>query len=405
MPDTGQLDSGEPLEQRPATVLLPPSHRRSAIFFLAVNFFYWACLYLYVPILPVYAQSLGASLSMVGIVVAAYAIPQVLLRIPIGVLSDIVDKRKFLVAGGIAMTLLGALGLGMAPSPWFLFLARTVTGIGAGAWVVFTVYFASYYPAESTGRAIGIINFVQGFALVAATSGGGIIAEVWGFKHAFFGAALLGIAGLAALLFAEEPARHKAEKASWQSFSRVATRPLLLMVSLMGILLQFAVFSGVFGFIPVYATSIGASSTDLGIITMLVLASSAVAALVAVYLAERRGYLFTIVLGATLISISLLAIPFIGNVFLLEAVQVSYGLGRGVLSTTLMTLSLRAVPPQQQATAMGVYQAVYAVGMLTGPLVSGFLADSYGLNSVFYLSASLCLVIAALAWLPILPRR
>jgi len=73
--------------------------------------------------------------------------------------------------------------------------------------------------------------------------------------------------------------------------------------------------------------------------------------------------------------------------------------------TIFMALSIRAVAPQQQATAMGVYQAIYAIGMLMGPLVSGSLADSQGLDSVFYLSAFLCLVIAVIACLPILPKR
>jgi len=41
-------------------------------------------MYLYVPVLPVYAESLGASLTVVGIIVASYSIPQLLLRIPWG---------------------------------------------------------------------------------------------------------------------------------------------------------------------------------------------------------------------------------------------------------------------------------------------------------------------------------
>ena len=173
----------------------------------------------------------------------------------------------------------------------------------------------------------------------------------------------------------------------------------------MGILLYFANSASVFGFIPVYGAKIGASSADLGIITTLAVGSSAVASLAAVHMAERWGNRFTIMLGGVLMGMALLAVPFIHSVYLLEAVQIANGLGRGILATTLMALSIRAVAPQQQATAMGVYQAIYAGGMLLGPLVSGFLADSQGLATVFYLSASLCLVIAGMACLPLLPKR
>ena len=405
MSKNSRTEFPEPAAKKPNIGFLPPTYRRSALLFLVVNFFYWAALYLYVPIFPVYAQHLGASLSMVGVVVAAYGLPQAFIRIPIGMWSDALAKRKPLVAASIVMTLLGALGLGLAPSPWFLFLARFGTGIGAAAWVIFTIYFASYYPHESTGRAIGLINFVQGTALVVATSSGGVIADVWGPRYTFFGAALLGIVAVIALLLTEEPVRQPSPTTAWQSFTQVAARPLLLTISGMGILLQFALYSSVFSFIPVYGAKIGASNADLGIITMLALASSAVAALIVIYLAERWGNKITIVLGAVLIGLSLLAVPFINKVYLLELVQISYGLGRGVLMTIFMALSIRAVAPHQRATAMGVYQAIYAVGMLTGPLVSGSLADSLGLATVFYLSASLCLVIALVACLPVMPRR
>ena len=73
--------------------------------------------------------------------------------------------------------------------------------------------------------------------------------------------------------------------------------------------------------------------------------------------------------------------------------------------TAFMALSIWAVAPEQRATAMGFYQAVYSVGMLVGPLMSGFLADSLGLASVFYLCALLSLVMGGMAYLRIIPRR
>ena len=86
-------------------------------------FLFWAALYLYVPLLPVYAQSLGASLSTVGAIIASYSIAQLLLRIPIGVAADAMGNRKSLVVGGLVAVSIGAMGLGTAPSPLVLFVA------------------------------------------------------------------------------------------------------------------------------------------------------------------------------------------------------------------------------------------------------------------------------------------
>lgn len=393
------------LSHKSVSDISSPSERKHIILFSIVTFFFWASLYLYVPILPVYAQSTGASLTVVGTIVAAYAIPQMLFRIPIGILFDAINRRKFLIAGGIVMNCVGALGLGLAPSTSLLFFARIVTGIGAATWVTFAIYFAAYYPVEDARRAIGVINFVQGMALVITTYCGGIIAETSGYHYTFFGAALLGIVALISLLATREPSIQPIKQDSQRSFILVAAQPLLLVVSFMGILSQFANWSGLFGFIPVYGAQIGASSADLGTITMLSLAASAVAALFVVPLVKRRGNSFTILLGAILMGGAISIVPLIHQVGLLEGTMVFYGLGRGILGTILMSLSIQAVAPQQRATAMGIYQAIYAVGMFLGPFVSGSIADGFGIATVFYLSAFFCLVIAGMAYSPIILKQ
>ena len=101
----------------------------------------------------------------------------------------------------------------------------------------------------------------------------------------------------------------------------------------------------------------------------------------------------------------MLAVPFITTVPVLMLVQVSYGVGSGVLMTLFMVLSIRGFPQEQQATAMGIFQAVYAVGMLAGPLASGFLGSELGLSTVFYLSALFSLLIIALVFLPIFSKN
>jgi len=385
---------------------ITPASRRSSIFFFSiVNLLWWIGLYLYVPILPVFIQATGAGLNTVGVVLSAYAIPQILLRIPLGIWSDRLGRRKPLVALGIIFTSLGALGLGLADNPWLLFLSRMTTGIGAAAWVVFPLYFSAYFPADDSGKAIGQINFIRSVALIAATAGSGFIAEGFGLSVPFFTAALLGVPALLALWLSREVPIRQVITPSWQSTLSIASRPLLLIVSLMAILLHFAIFTGVFGFIPIYAADIGASDSELGLITMINLAVSAFGALLVVWICGKLGDRWTIILSTLLVSISLVVIPFINTVAALMAIQVSCGLGSGILITLLMVLSIRGLPQQQQATAMGIFQAVYAIGMLAGPLTSGFLGDSLGLSTIFYLAAGLNLPIVILAFLPVFSRR
>jgi predicted MFS family arabinose efflux permease len=379
-------------------------YARDRLLFVLVTFFYWTSLYLYVPILPVHAESLVGSFALVGVVIASYAVPQLLLRVPLGMRFDAVARRKPLIAFSLAMCAAGALGLAVANGVWTLSLARAATGVGAAGWVAFTVFFAGYSHPAHGPQAIGSINSVNQIALVVATGAGGLLADRLGYGAAFYGAALLALLGIGVLFFAREPEGDARRAASPQSFRRAATRPLLIAGSTMAVLLQFASFASIFGFVPVYGAAIGASGSQLGIITMVALGAAAVAAYSSVRLAERLGYTAALVGGALLLGGSLLLVPVTATPAQLAVVQVVSGLGRGSLGTLLMALAIRSAPSGARATAMGLYQAVYAIGMLAGPLVSGALADIVALPTVFHLSAALSFVIACMACHPVVRR-
>jgi len=379
--------------------------RRSLLLIFISTFFFWAAIYFYAPVLPVYAESLGASLTTVGIIGAAYALPQLLFRIPMGIWSDSLGRRKPLVIGGIIMVLLGALGLWISPNSWSISLFRGLVGVGSASWVAFTIYAVSFYPENNTTQAVGILNFIMSAALTITTALGGLVADTWGEKTAFLTAAVLAIVALVFVLFAGENRLQKTPSLSREGFKQVTRRPLLIVVSIMGILLFFAEFMSVWGFVPIYAARIGASDTELGILTMLASGVSMVGSLAVAPMIKRRGNIFTLVLGAVMLGLSLLAVPFVHNIPLLDAVQMLNGFGWGMLPTQLMALSIHNIAPQQRATAMGFFQATYAIGMLLGPLVSGFLADNFGLPVIFYFSSAVCLLVIGMSYLPVLPRR
>ena len=87
------------------------------------------------------------------------------------------------------------------------------------------------------------------------------------------------------------------------------------------------------------------------------------------------------------------------------ALQGLGGVARGIVNTLLISLSLRAVAPEDRATGMGIYQAIYAAGMLAGPVASGYLAQASSLAAVFYLLAAVSLAAGLLGLLPAIPRR
>jgi DHA1 family multidrug resistance protein-like MFS transporter len=59
----------------------------------------------------------------------------------------------------------------------------------------------------------------------------------------------------------------------------------------------------------------------------------------------------------------------------------------------LMGMSIQRVADAERATAMGLHQAVYAIGMFSGPWLSGILADAMGIQPMFGVTAAACLAL------------
>jgi MFS family permease len=119
---------------------------------------------------------------------------------------------------------------------------------------------------------------------------------------------------------------------------------------------------------------------------------------------NRLGHSVTLLLSFLLMAGAFVWVPFIQNVPLLVFNQVLVGLGRGIFFAVLLALSIQTVPSSERTTAMGVFQSLYAIGMFLGPFLLGFVADGFGLNSVFYISAAICAAGGVLAFTPAIVR-
>lgn len=394
----------DPPREPPAAALTEEARRRGALLVTASTFCFWLSLYFYVPFLPLQALNLGATNTMLGAVIAAYAIAQVGLRIPIGVAADMLGRRKPFAVVALAAAVAGALWLALSPNPWSLFFARAVTGVAGAGWVAISVLYSSYFAASDAPKAMSRIMATNAIALVLATFTGGVLADVLGTLSTFYAGVVVGSVGLGLLLLAPEPPMGARQGYSARSFLDVARGPLLIAVSVVGVTAQFVAFATTFGFVPVYAEGIGASDAAVGYVTTAMFAASVAGTLLVPVMVARFGYTATLIGSIALTAVATVVIPAISDVVVLGASQAAAGFGRGATNAVLITLAVVAVAPHQRATAMGIYQAVYAIGMLSGPVVSGAVADSAGLDAVFYVSAAVAAVGAALVFVHRPPR-
>ena len=363
--------------------------------------FFWMSLYFYVPFLPIRALELGASNTLVGVVISSYAFGQILLRIPVGIGSDLIGRRRpFAIAAFIA-SLLGALILLVASSPWILFVGRFMTGVAGAGWVAISVLYISYFGASRTNQSMSWVMLINSSGIVLATLIGGVVGEHFGGQATFILGVIAASIGTVLLMSGQEPEPIEEDRFSLSDFRLVMRNRLLLTVSLIGILIHFVTFAVSFSFIPIYAVSVGASEFENGLIAASMFLFSSFGYLVTPWCIKLFGYRSALVGGLFVVVLSVVCIPSLGDPISLMISQAAGGFGRGMAQLILMTLAVLAVAPSAKTTSMGAYQALYALGMFVGPFAAGFIADIWNIDMVFWISSvvSLCAVVTAL-WIP-----
>src|SRR6266581_9449424 len=141
------------------------------------------------PLLPFYAESLGATPAIVGLIVATYAFCQLIAGPPLGHLSDRVGRRPVLLVSQMG-TFAGFLILASAHVLWMVFLARIIDGLTAGNLTVAQAYISDVTEPENRAKSFGIIGIAFGIGFLIGPAISGFLAQ-YDYRYPIFAAAVL----------------------------------------------------------------------------------------------------------------------------------------------------------------------------------------------------------------------
>jgi MFS family permease len=366
-------------------------------FFFISTFLFWFSLYVYTPILSPYAESLGSSLRLIGLIVGSYGFTQFLLRIPLGIWSDKIQRRKPFIILGFIFSAFSGFGLALSKSPIGLLIFRGLSGVSATTWVAFTTLFSSYFDPSNVISSLSLLNFFTQSGQLVATLLGGFIAQNIGWTAPFYLAGIIALVGFIPAFFIKEEVSRRSNNVSLIELIRVGKIPLLLVSSILAILVQYFTFVTTYGFLPVYASNIGLSKSSLGVLTFLSSIPAAIASLLnSGTFFNRFTKKYLLALGFIFAMISSLFVPFTKSFFILGLLQCLGGISRGINYPVLMGLSILDVSPEKRATAMGFFQAIYGIGMFGGPFIGGLIGSAWGISSIFISTAILMLISAVI---------
>jgi MFS family permease len=374
---------------------LAASRNARIVLIVIVSFLFWSALYFYVPTLPTYVASVTGNLAAVGMVLSMYGLWQAVLRFPLGIAADWAGRRKPFIIGGLLFAAAGAWLMAVSTNIPGMAAGRALTGFAASSWVPLVVIFSALFKPEEAVMASAIITVSSSLGRMVATGLNGALNDNAGYGLAFNVAAGVALVAVVLLLFVREDAQPR-KQPSVGSIGRLATRRDVLLPALLAALSQYGIWATTFGFLAIFARQIGATDATLSMLSTVYLACYTAGNLGATALSRRFTARSLAIFSFVLLGASIGGLVIAPSVAWLVVLQIVMGTATGIGYPVLMGSSIRFVHGPERATAMGLHQAVYAIGMFAGPWLSGILAGAFGLRPMFGFTAAFCLIVGVI---------
>lgn len=349
--------------------------------------------------LPFYAEQVGISLTMIGVLIAAFDFAEILAKPVFGGLADKKGMKKALLAG-IVMFIVASI-LYPFISPKLLILVRFLQGLGAAALSAVSLAMVGSLYKENKGRAFGIYNAIKGAGYVVSPVIGGAIVLKSNFNGIFYASAGIGlIALILALLLPKDrvmsgQAFDNDDDFSIKSVLAILRNKTLLPWFLIIIINMF--FVGIlFGFLPVRIHNLGYNAFQSGILIAITAVSYLLIQPLAGWFADKANPRLTVCVGMLLSCLATVAIPFV-NGGLLVAVCIVAGTGIGTVWTNTDTLVSKLARENQMGATMGIAGSFKEFGDMAGPLLMGAVSQAFGLQWGFVICAILGLLALVIA--------
>lgn len=357
------------------------------------------------PLLPFYATSLGATATMIGLLVAIFAAAQ-LLSSPIwGRLSDRYGRRPMLIAGLLISAVSFAL-FGFANSIWMLFVFRFVQGVGGGTVGVVQAYVSDAVPPEERAKALGWITAATSAGVMIGPTLGGLTTRFGASGPGFVAAALCLANAISAYLWLPEPGRRSTSPKSTgprrslrKSISEVLREPTSPVASLIWVYsVGMMAFMAMNGILALYlAEKFGVTKKSIWLFYTYVGGISLVMRAVLLGPMIRKfGEVGVMKLGVIALAIGLAAIPFAPSIPVLAVAVLFVPVGTALLFPATTALVSRTAPDGETGQVMGVQQAFGGVARMLGPIWAGSAFDLLGPRSPFWMAAALMLGVGVL---------
>jgi DHA1 family tetracycline resistance protein-like MFS transporter len=364
---------------------------------------------LMLPVVPMLVRELtggevAAASAIYGWLIALYSLMQFGCGPAMGALSDRFGRRPVLLVSLVGLSL-DYLLLAVAPTIWWVVVARIIGGAMGASISTASAYIADITPPERRAQNFGLIGVAFGIGFVAGPLIGGVLGE-YGSRVPFYAASAVGVVALifAWFLLGESlaPENRRAfrlrEANPVGALMVVARYPAVVALMAVFVLTQLAerMLEANWVLFTAYkfdwsAAQVGLSLAFVGLCS--VIAQGGLVRLVVPAIGEWR----TITGGIVIATVCMVLLAVVSQPWMIYAIVVPYVLGWGLTAPAIQALVTRAVPANEQGILQGaISSTATATGIVAPPVSGGLFAYFIGSNAPVHVPGIAFLVGAAL---------
>ncbi|MDQ7029933.1 MAG: MFS transporter [Ardenticatenia bacterium] len=387
---------------------LRPNWRQFALL-VVVNAFVGAMVGLERTVVPLLAEQEFGLVSKTAVLsfLVSFGVVKALANVLAGGLSDRVGRKRLLVAGWLVGVPVPFLII-LAPSWSWVVLANVLLGINQGlCWSTTVIMKIDLVGPQQRGLAMGLNEFSGYIAVSLSAMATGYIASAYALRpYPFYlgvGVALLGL--LLSVFFVRETHSHvHVESKAWDtrregargdghSSPTSASQPSFLQVVAITSWKDRALFAAsqagmvnnlndgmVWGLFPIFLAGAGLSVERVGVVAAVYPGVWGVGQLITGALSDRWGRKWIIAGGLWIQAVGIATIILTRGFIAWVSAAVLMGLGTALVYPTLLAAVSDVAHPRWRASAVGVYRLWRDGGYAVGALLSGVLADAFGIN-------------------------
>ncbi|MDI6772736.1 MAG: MFS transporter [bacterium] len=355
------------------------------------------------PLLPLYLTGqLGASVKLVGVVIATFALVETFFKTAWGGVTDRIGRKPVLITG-LVLSALAPLIMAVLRVPVLFVPLRLVDGLGSAAlWPAAAAAVADTTTPDRRATGMGMLNlaFLGGLA-VGPALGLFFVGFTGQVRAGFYlSSGLMTLAVLMAVLFFPGRDDHSEHDDAFVGYH--ATAAPARLINLFGsyrlspvlfalYLVAFVQMFGVGLLVPIAAIFakqvVGLSEEAIGGLFMAIVLAVAIATVPAGRLADRIGKRRLVAVGMLLGALGMWMMSFSGRLVEMVAAGILLGASYALSAPAWLALVSELAPPGRLGLAMGASETAQGLGLVLGPLLGGILWDAVGPRAPFVASA------------------